>query len=163
MNPRRKKRMLTVGGVIFLVSASVGLMLYSLNQNIDLFYTPSEIVNGKKGRMPSTGQRLRVGGLVVEGSVVHDQEELAVSFNLVDTGPTIKVIYKGLLPDLFREGQGIVATGKLVDEYTIMADEVLAKHDEEYMPPELAEALKGIKHEKPKQIYDPATYGSPGD
>jgi cytochrome c-type biogenesis protein CcmE len=113
--------------------------------------------------MPSTGQRLRVGGLVVEGSVVHDQEELAVSFNLVDTGPTIKVIYKGLLPDLFREGQGIVATGKLVDEYTIMADEVLAKHDEEYMPPELAEALKGIKHEKPKQIYDPATYGSPGD
>ena len=163
MNPRRKKRMLTVGGVIFLVSASVGLMLYSLNQNIDLFYTPSEIVNGKKGRMPSTGQRLRVGGLVVEGSVVHDQEELAVSFNLVDTGPTIKVIYKGLLPDLFREGQGIVATGKLVDEYTIMADEVLAKHDEEYMPPELAEALKGIKHEKPKQIYDPATYGSPGE
>ena len=163
MNPRRKKRMLTVGGVILLVSASVGLMLYSLNQNIDLFYTPSEIVNGKKGRVPSTGQRLRVGGLVVEGSVVHDQEELAVSFNLVDTGPTIKVIYKGLLPDLFREGQGIVATGKLVDEYTIMADEVLAKHDEEYMPPELAEALKGIKHEKPKQIYDPATYGSPGD
>ena len=113
--------------------------------------------------MPSTGQRLRVGGLVVEGSLVHNQEELAVSFNLVDTGPTIKVIYKGLLPDLFREGQGIVATGKLVDEYTIMADEVLAKHDEEYMPPELAEALKGIKHEKPKQIYDPATYGSRGD
>lgn len=162
MNPRRKKRMLTIGGVVFLVAASVGLMLYSLNQNIDLFYTPSEIVNGKKDKMPSTGQRLRVGGLVVEGSVVHDQEELAVSFNLVDTGPTVKVIYKGLLPDLFREGQGIVATGKLVDEYTIMADEVLAKHDEEYMPPELAEALKGIKHEKPKQIYDPATYGSSG-
>lgn len=156
MNPRRQKRLLTVGGVVVLIAASISLMLYSLNENIDLFYTPSEIVQGKNGKLPITGQRLRVGGLVVEGSVVHDESELAVSFSLVDTGPVIKVIYKGLLPDLFREGQGIVATGKLVDKHTIMADEVLAKHDEEYMPPELAEALKGVKHEKPKQIYDPS-------
>lgn len=148
--------MLTVSAIVLMVTASVSLMLYSLNQNIDLFYTPSEIVNGKDGKKPVMGQRLRVGGLVVEGSVVHDEKELAVSFNLVDTGPVITVVYKGLLPDLFREGQGIVATGKLTDEYTIMADEVLAKHDEEYMPPDLAEALKGIKHEKPKQIYNPA-------
>lgn len=155
MNPRRQKRMITVTAIILLVGAAVALMLYSLNQNIDLFYTPSEIVNGKDGKLPTQGQRLRVGGMVVTGSVVHDQNEVAVSFDLVDTGPAIKVIYKGLLPDLFREGQGIVATGKLVDQYTIAADEVLAKHDEEYMPPELAEAMKGIKHEKPKQIYQP--------
>ena len=155
MNPRRQKRMLTVSAIILLVGAAVALMLYSLNQNIDLFYTPSEIVNGKDGKLPTQGQRLRVGGLVVTGSVNHDPNEVAVTFDLVDTGPTIKVKYKGLLPDLFREGQGIVATGKLIDKYTIEADEVLAKHDEEYMPPELAEAMKGIKHEKPKQIYQP--------
>ncbi len=158
MNPRRKKRLLAVTGIIALIGLAVSLMLYSLNQNIDLFYTPSEIVNGKEGRMPVSGQRLRVGGMVVEGSVVHDEKELAVTFKLVDTGPVVKIIYKGLLPDLFREGQGIVATGKLLDANTIMADEVLAKHDEEYMPPELAEAMKGIKHEKPKQIY-----GAEGD
>ena len=155
MNPRRKKRMLAVAGVISLIASATGLMLYSLNQNIDLFYTPSEIVNGKDGTKPKPGQRLRVGGMVVTGSVVHAQETLSVSFDLVDTGPTVKVVYKGLLPDLFREGQGIVATGKLLDQYTIQADEVLAKHDEEYMPPELAEAMKGIKHEKPKQVYKP--------
>ncbi|MCC2606171.1 cytochrome c maturation protein CcmE [Planctobacterium marinum] len=154
MNPRRKKRLLAVTGIVALIAISVSLMLYSLNQNIDLFYTPSEIINGKDGRLPVPGQRLRVGGMVVEGSVEHDQKELAVTFNLVDVGPVVKIIYKGLLPDLFREGQGIVATGKLLDANTIMADEVLAKHDEEYMPPELAEAMKGIRHEKPKQIYD---------
>lgn len=155
MNPRRKQRLFAVSGVIALIAISVGLMLYSLNQNIDLFYTPSEIVNGKNGNKPVAGQRLRVGGMVVKGSVIHDEKELAVKFDLVDTGPTVNVVYRGLLPDLFREGQGIVATGKLLDANTIMADEVLAKHDEEYMPPELAEALKGIKHEKPKQIYRP--------
>lgn len=156
MNIRRRNRLLAVTGIILLISSATALMLYSLNQNIDLFYTPSEIINGKSGKKPVQGQRLRIGGMVVEGSVRHDEKELAVSFDLVDTGPIVTVIYKGLLPDLFREGQGIVATGKLLDSKTIMAEEVLAKHDEEYMPPELAEAMKGIKHEKPKQIYQPS-------
>lgn len=158
MNPRRQKRLLTVSCVVFGVAAAIGLMLYSLNQNIDLFYTPSEIVNGKEGVKPVVGQRLRIGGLVVPGTVDHDNKELAVKFDLMDTGPTVSVVYKGLLPDLFREGQGIVATGKLIDPNTMLADEVLAKHDEEYMPPELAEAMKGIKHVKPKQVgeYDSA-------
>lgn len=152
MNPRRKQRMYTVFGIGGLIAGAIALMLFSLSQNIDLFYTPSDIVNGKDGKKPSQGQRLRIGGMVVPGSVRHDEESMAVEFELVDTGPTVKVIYKGLLPDLFREGQGIVATGILNSSNEIVADEVLAKHDEEYMPPELAEAMKGIKHEKPQQI-----------
>ena len=149
MNPRRQKRLFAVSAIILIVAGAVGLMLYALNQNIDLFYTPSEIVDGKDGTKPQIGQRLRIGGMVVPGSVARDQQSLAVTFDLTDTGPTVKVAYNGILPDLFREGQGIVATGTLVEPGLIKAEEVLAKHDEEYMPPELAEKLKGIKHVKP--------------
>ncbi len=125
------------------------MMLNALSENIDHFYTPSEIVDGKGGTLPVVGQRLRIGGMVVPGSVNRDQDSLAVTFDLVDIGPAVTVQYSGILPDLFREGQGIVATGTLSDPTHIIADEVLAKHDEEYMPPELAEKLKGIKHVKP--------------
>ena len=149
MNPRRQKRLYAFSAIILIVAGAVGLMLYALNQNIDLFYTPSEIVDGKEGLKPQVGQRLRIGGMVVPGSVARDQESLAVTFDLTDTGPTVKVSYNGILPDLFREGQGIVATGTLIEPNLIKAEEVLAKHDEEYMPPELAEKLKGIKHVKP--------------
>jgi cytochrome c-type biogenesis protein CcmE len=151
MNPRRKQRLMAVSAVVLVVAGAISLMLYALGQNIDLFYTPSEIVQGKKGVRPQVGQRLRVGGMVVEGSVRRDQDSLAVSFDLVDTGPVITVSYQGILPDLFREGQGIVATGYLTEANHIQAEEVLAKHDEEYMPPELAEAMKGIKHVKPSE------------
>ena len=96
-------------------------------------------------------QRLRIGGLVVEGSVKRNQDTLAVEFDLMDTGPKVTVSYTGILPDLFREGQGIVATGVLQANNMIVAEEVLAKHDEEYMPPELAEQLKGIQHVKPSE------------
>lgn len=151
MNPRRQKRLAAVLGVLVLIGGAIGLMLYALNENIDLFYTPSEIVEGKNGSMPQVGQRLRIGGLVVEGSVRRESESLAVSFDLVDVGEIVTVRYSGILPDLFREGQGIVATGVLVEPRLIEAQEVLAKHDEEYMPPELAEKLKGIKHVKPSE------------
>lgn len=150
MNPRRKQRLMAFSAIVVVVGAAIGLMLYALNQNIDLFYTPSEIVDGKQGVVPKVGQRLRIGGMVVPGSVRREDNSLVVSFDLVDTGPSVTVNYKGILPDLFREGQGIVATGKLVDGNVIDAEEVLAKHDEEYMPPELAEKLKGIKHVKPE-------------
>ena len=150
MNPRRKKRLVVVGAVGSLLVGAIALMLYALNDSIDLFYTPSEIVDGKGGQRPVLGQRLRIGGMVVPGTVSRDSESLEVSFDLVDTGPKVTVLYAGILPDLFREGQGIVATGVLVDETTIKAQEVLAKHDEEYMPPELAEKMKGIKHVKPE-------------
>lgn len=152
MNPRRQKRLMAVSSVVIIVAGAVALMLYALNQNIDLFYTPSEIVDGKEGQLPTVGQRLRIGGMVVPGTVSRDQESLAVSFDLVDTGPVVTVSFNGILPDLFREGQGIVATGTLTASNQIMAEEVLAKHDEEYMPPELAEKMKGIKHVKPQNL-----------
>lgn len=151
MNPRRKKRLMVVSAIVVLLGGAISLMLYALSENIDLFYTPSEIVEGKEGVIPQVGQRLRVGGMVVEGSVRRNQETLDVSFDLTDTGPIITVSYHGLLPDLFREGQGIVATGVLTEKNHIQAHEVLAKHDEEYMPPELAEKMKGIKHVNPNQ------------
>ncbi|MDT0593644.1 cytochrome c maturation protein CcmE [Glaciecola petra] len=156
MNPRRKQRLFATTSIILLVSAAIGIMLYSLSDNVDAFYTPSEIIEGKDktGIKPTLGQRLRIGGMVVPGSVSRDAETLAVSFDLVDVGPSVTVQYQGILPDLFREGQGIVATGTLKDSSLIVAHEVLAKHDEEYMPPELAEKMKGIKHVPPSE----ATY-----
>ncbi|NDV89745.1 cytochrome c maturation protein CcmE [Alteromonas sp. 345S023] len=149
MNPRRKQRLAVVGIIVALVAGAIGLMLFALNDSIDLFYTPSEIIEGKNGQKPQVGQRLRIGGMVVPGSVSRDSQSLAVRFDLIDTGPTVTVTYNGILPDLFREGQGIVATGVLSAEGQIKAQEVLAKHDEEYMPPELAEKMKGIKHVNP--------------
>jgi cytochrome c-type biogenesis protein CcmE len=153
MQSRRQKRLVAVLLVIGLLTAAVATMLYALQQNIDLFYTPSQLVDGlgKDKIKPQPGQRLRIGGMVVKGSVKRDPDSLKVSFDLIDTGPIVTVTYEGILPDLFREGQGIVAQGVLVDATTVAASEVLAKHDEEYMPPEVAEALKGIKHVPPAQ------------
>lgn len=143
MNPRRKKRMTLLLAVVLGVGITVGLVMYALNQNIDLFYTPTELVEGKPdGTKPEVGQRLRIGGMVVEGSVKRDPNSLKVSFDLADVGPSVTVEYEGILPDLFREGQGIVAQGELVDARTIKAAEVLAKHDENYTPPEVEEAMK---------------------
>ncbi|MFC3031769.1 cytochrome c maturation protein CcmE [Pseudoalteromonas fenneropenaei] len=159
MNPRRKKRMFTLIGVVFGIGSAVGLTLYALQENINLFYTPSELINGKGPDLekPFIGQKLRIGGMVVPGSVVRDERSLDVEFKLVDTGPLVTVRYKGILPDLFREGQGIVAQGNLIEPNVIEAFEVLAKHDEQYMPPEVAEAVKGIKHEKPKYYTNGAS------
>jgi len=162
MNPRRKKRLAIVGSILIGIGAVSGLVLYALSQNIDLFFTPSEITQGKKetGLKPSIGQRIRIGGLVVPGSVKRDPENLKVSFRLSDmtmpivfkdSDPMVTVYYEGILPDLFREGQGIVANGTLAEHaptgLSIEASEVLAKHDENYMPAELAEAA-GQKHDK---------------
>ena len=143
MNPRRKKRLTIIGSVLIGLAGVVGLVLYALSQNIDLYFTPSEIINGKTGSgiKPSIGQRIRVGGLVVMGSVKHDPNSLKVRFKLMDVGPKITVQYNGLLPDLFREGQGIVANGVLVNDKLVEASEVLAKHDANYMPKEVAESL----------------------
>lgn len=162
MNPRRKKRLAIVGSVLIGLSVVAGLILYALSQNIDLFFTPSEITQGKKetGLKPSIGQRIRIGGLVVPGTVKRDPDSLKVSFELSDMvmpiafnegDVRITVYYEGILPDLFREAQGIVANGVLVEHsstgLSIEASEVLAKHDENYMPAELAESA-GQKHTK---------------
>jgi cytochrome c-type biogenesis protein CcmE len=152
MTPRRKKRLLVIIAVLFGIGTSIGLVLYALQENINLFYTPSELIQGKgvNKDKPQIGQKLRIGGMVVPGSVIRNEQSLAVSFKLIDTGPIVTIKYQGILPDLFREGQGIVAQGVLVSPDVVEAFEVLAKHDEEYMPAEVAEAVKGIKHEKPK-------------
>lgn len=151
MNPRRKKRLLITSALVVGLSLAVGLVLFALQQNIDLFYTPTEIIEGKKetGIKPEIGQRLRIGGMVLNGSVKRDPESLKVSFDLIDNGGgLVTVFFNGILPDLFREGQGIVAQGELLNATQINAFEVLAKHDEEYMPPEVAEALEGMDHLK---------------
>jgi len=155
MNPRRKKRLTIVASILIGIAVVAGLVLYALSQNIDLFYTPSEITQGKEdsGIKPSIGQRIRIGGLVVPNSVKRDPDNLKVAFQLSDmkmpivfneSDPMIWVYYEGISPDLFREGQGIVANGALVQgpsgELRIEASEVLAKHDENYMPAELADA-----------------------
>ncbi|MCA1768013.1 MAG: cytochrome c maturation protein CcmE [Idiomarina sp.] len=154
MNPRRKQRLTWVAVLVIGVSVATGLMLYALSQSIDLFYTPSELVEGKgeDKQKPQVGQRMRVGGMVVEGSVERNRETLEVSFKITDIGPEVTVLYQGILPDLFREGQGIVAQGELIEPTVLKASEVLAKHDEEYMPPELAEQMKGIKHVNPNEV-----------
>ena len=143
---------LYLDSIVFGIGAAIGLVLYALQENINLFYTPSELIEGKgpDKEKPHIGQKLRIGGMVVPGSVIRDETSLQVSFTLIDTGPLVTIKYQGILPDLFREGQGIVAQGVLIEPNVIEAFEVLAKHDEEYMPAEVAEAVKGIKHEKPK-------------
>lgn len=159
MNPRRKKRLTIVASILIGLGSVAGLVLYALSQNIDLFYKPSEILQGKtdSGIKPIDGQRLRIGGLVVPGSVHRDPDSLKVNFKLADmrmpiefkeTDIMVTVRYDGILPDLFREGQGIVANGVLTNGLVIEASEVLAKHDENYMPKELADDA-GEKHEKP--------------
>jgi len=151
MNPRRKKRLAIISTIFFGVAAVVGLVLFALSQNIDLFYTPHEIVSGKAdtGQKPQIGQRIRVGGMVKPGSVKRNGENLKVTFVIFDNQDEVTVEYEGLLPDLFREGQGIVANGALVSPRLVKASEVLAKHDEEYTSPEIAEAMGKGKHEKP--------------
>ncbi len=141
MNPKRKQRLLIVLGVLAGVGLAVGLLSYALRENINLFFTPTQIV---KGEAP-LNKRIRVGGLVVEGSVVRG-DQLHVRFDVTDKAERITVQYTGILPDLFREGQGIIAHGKLNEEGVVIADEVLAKHDEEYMPPEVQHAIEEAGH-----------------
>ncbi len=144
MNPRRKSRLYLVFALILGSVATVALVLYALRSNIDLFYTPSELLEGKgvNHDMPHVGQRLRIGGMVQAGSLKRDSGSLKITFNVYDARGVVAVTYDGILPDLFREEQGIVAQGVLEEGNVIRATEVLAKHDENYTPPEVAEAMK---------------------
>lgn len=143
MTPKRKKRLLLIVLMIAGVATAAGFALKAFNENLMFFYTPSAVSNGEA----PVGRSIRVGGLVTTGSVRRQSDGLTVEFDLTDNAETITVQYTGILPDLFREGQGIVALGKLQDNLRFVADEVLAKHDENYMPPEVASALKekGVK------------------
>ena len=155
MNPRRKSRLSIIILVLAGVVIATTLVLYALRQNIDLFYTPSEVVYGKEDKAdlkPEVGQRIRVGGIVVAGTVQRDPKSLKVRFDLNDIGPSISVEYEGILPDLFREGQGIVAQGVLKEPTLLEATEVLAKHDENYVPPDLEKQMQKVH--KPMGVSD---------
>ena len=142
MNPVRKQRLLVVLAVLVRLGIACGLMFYALRQNINLFYTPQQIAAGEA---PLDAQ-MRVGGLVEPGTVIRNPDTLDVTFGLTDGKGRFTVHYQGILPDLFREGQGIVANGTLVSRTRFEAEEVLAKHDETYMPPEVQEALEKAGH-----------------
>ena len=134
---RRRQRMLFAGVILAGVAAAAALAVRGLGENMLFFFSPSQIAAGE---VPA-GQSVRVGGLVVRGSVARDSG-LGVRFALSDGAESVLVRYEGILPDLFREGQGIVARGRLLAGGEFAAEEVLAKHDENYMPPEVAEALE---------------------
>ncbi len=153
MNPVRKKRLFIVLAILAGVGIAVALALSALQQNINLFYTPTQIAAGEAPE----GTRIRAGGLVEEGSVTRTNDSLSVAFRVTDGAQAITISYQGILPDLFREGQGIVALGRVNSDGVLIADEVLAKHDENYMPPEVTQALEKsgmMKHyEGGKQEY----------
>ncbi|MGL4682972.1 MAG: cytochrome c maturation protein CcmE [Hafnia alvei] len=166
MNPRRKSRLYLAIVVLLGLAVTINLVLYALRSNIDLFYTPTEILQGKgeNHEKPEVGQRLRIGGMVMPGSVKRDQQSLKVSFKIYDAHGAIGVTYEGILPDLFREGQGVVAQGVMGEDNVVHAKEVLAKHDEKYTPPEVKEAMEQ-NHNRPAESYQQnsgnANAGSP--
>ncbi len=135
MTPKRKRLWLLLGSLAVLGVAAT-LVLTALNDNIVFFYSPTQLAEKK----PGPAQRLRIGGLVQEGSIKKQGQD--VRFTVTDLQKTVDVTYRGLLPDLFREGQGVIAEGTLGADGVFIAREVLAKHDEKYMPPEVAKALK---------------------
>jgi cytochrome c-type biogenesis protein CcmE len=137
MHPIRKKRLTIVLFLMAGLAVAVGLTTYALRQNINLFYDPTQIAAGEA----PADVRIRAGGMVETGSVLRDTESLKVAFKVTDFTESVSVEYVGILPDLFAEGQGIVAMGRLNSKGVFVADQVLAKHDENYMPPEVADAL----------------------
>ena len=152
MHPIRKKRLTIVLFLLVGVSVAVALTTYALRQNINLFYDPSQIAAGEA----PVDVRIRAGGMVEEGTVQRDPESLKVEFRVTDFTSSVLVEYTGILPDLFAEGQGVVAMGRMDGNGRFVADQVLAKHDENYMPPEVNDALEKAAG---KRAAMPATAG----
>ena len=138
MHPLRRQRLWVVLSIVIFSSAAVGLAVYALRGNINLFYPPVEVAAGKA----PVETPIRVGGMVVDGSVQRADDSLQVRFTVTDYQASVDVVFDGILPDLFAEGEGVVASGRLGADGLLRADEVLAKHDENYMPPEVADALE---------------------
>ena len=134
---RKQRRLTLIGSAGVVLAVAIGLILFALSDQIVFFQSPTDIAE----KAIPAGQRIRLGGLVEEGTVVR-ADNAQVSFRVTDTVNTVAVTYKGILPDLFREGQGVVAEGAVGPDGVFVADSVLAKHDENYMPKEVAEALK---------------------
>lgn len=138
MHPLRRQRLWVVLSIVLFSSAAVGLALYALRGNIDLFYPPAAVAAGAAPLDTS----IRVGGMVVDGSLRRAADSLQLRFAVTDYQASVEVVYEGILPDLFAEGEGVVASGRLGADGVLRAHQVLAKHDEDYMPPEVAEALE---------------------
>lgn len=138
MTPKRKQRLCVLLGLIALAAIAVGLTLYALRSNINLFFSPAQIAAGEA----PIERQIRAGGMVKQGSVSRDDDTLDVTFVVTDYEDDLRITYSGILPDLFREGQGVVVIGKLDGSGTLRAEQVLAKHDENYMPPGVAAALE---------------------
>jgi cytochrome c-type biogenesis protein CcmE len=148
LKPRTKRAVWIVAGLAGL-GVAVALVLNAFQSNLVFFFTPTQVVGHEAPR----DRAFRIGGLVEAGSVIREKDALTVRFRVTDTAKTIPVLYTGILPDLFREGKGVVAQGKLGSDGTFHASEVLAKHDENYMPPEAAEALKKAGHPLDKSSF----------
>ena len=138
MHPLRRQRLMVVMFIVTGASLAAGLVFWALRDNMNFFYAPAQIAQGEA----PAGRTIRIGGLVVPGSVKRGASGLEVEFVVTDNRASVPVSFSGILPDLFAEGQGVVALGKLDDGKRFHAEEVLAKHDENYMPPEVHEALK---------------------
>lgn len=147
---KKRQRFYFILFVLACLSAAVGLSLWALQENLSFFYSPMEVRHFQEQHSPrvAIGHRFRLGGLVKKGTLQKRKKSLIVSFIVTDEVKDIHVEYTGLLPDLFREGQGVVATGSLNDKDIFIATELLAKHDENYMPPEVARSLEKAAREK---------------
>lgn len=138
MHPIRRQRLIAVIFIVVAASAAVALVTYALRQNMNLFFAPSQVAAGEAPE----GSRIRIGGMVVKGSLQRAEDSLTSRFELTDGPARVAVSYTGILPDLFAEGEAAVAMGKLLPGGTFEASEVLAKHDENYTPPEVADAME---------------------
>jgi cytochrome c-type biogenesis protein CcmE len=148
LKPRTRRALWIVGGLAAL-GVAVALVVNAFRSNLVFFFTPTQVAAQEAPR----DRAFRIGGLVEAGSVAREKDGLTVRFRVTDTAKTIPVVYTGLLPDLFREGKGVVAQGRIAADGTFRATEVLAKHDENYMPPEAAEALERAGHPMDKGAF----------
>ena len=153
MHPLRKQRLYIVLFIVIGASIAAGLVFWALRDNMNFFYAPAQVAAGEA----PAGKTIRVGGLVIPGSLKRSESGLEVHFTVTDNQAELKIAYQGILPDLFAEGQGIVANGELLADGSFRATQVLAKHDENYMPPEVHEALKAGEN------MGQATTGGRGD
>jgi len=142
MTPKRKQRLMVVFFIILGVGATVALAVTAFQQNMLFFFSPTQIAAGEAPK----NRQIRIGGMVSKGSVQRVTSSLQVKFEVTDFAHTINVSYEGILPDLFREGQGVIAIGDMQADGTFSAREVLAKHDEKYMPPEVAQIMKASEN-----------------
>ncbi len=155
MKPHRRKKLTIIAFIATGLSVAIGLSLYALSNSIDLFFTPTQVAAGEV----ANGQRIRIGGMVKEGSVVRSEESLHVEFIATDYSHDLQVRYDGILPDLFREGQGVVAEGMVADG-VFQASRVLAKHDENYMSVEVKAALDAAERDRSIPAAEGAGNGS---